>query len=72
MGENIRHDVILKVKVHSLQDNYKNNYNFDSLSFANKFKSADIDQIRTGRVVFSQSSLPNLDISDLSTVKLIL
>ena len=72
MGDTIRHDVILKVKVHSQQDNFNNNYSFDPLSFAKKFKTADIKQIRTCAVVFSQSSLPVSDISALSTVKLIL
>jgi hypothetical protein len=72
LGDNIRHDVILKVKVYSQQDNYNNDYNFHPLRYANKLKIADIDQIRTCAFVFFQSSLPDLDISTLSTVKLIL
>lgn len=72
LGDTIRHDVILKVKVQLQQDNFNNDYNVDPLSLSRKFKTADFDQIKKCAVIFSQSSLPDLDLSVLSTVKLIL
>ncbi len=71
-GDNIRHDVILKVKV-KFQHNYVYpDWTVETCTLSGKTKTADFDQINLRAVQYIQPSFPALDLSTLSTVKLIL
>lgn len=71
-GDNIRHDVILKVKV-KFQHNYANaDWTIETCTLSSKTKTADFDQINLCADQNIQPSFPSLDLSALSTVKLIL
>jgi hypothetical protein len=72
VGDIVRHDVIVKIGLKSQQSNFNNDYTVDPLNFSNKTKAADFNQARSCFDKFAQTSLLALDLSALSTVKLIL
>ena len=72
LGDVARHDVILKIGVQLQQNNFNNDSTINPFTFSNKTKAAEFDQIRSCVVKYPQSSLPALDLSSLSTVKLLL
>ena len=72
LGEIIRHDVILKIGVQLHHSNFNNDYTVDPLNFSNKTKAAVFNQTGSCVVKYAQTSPLALDLSALSTVKLIL
>jgi hypothetical protein len=71
-GDSIRHDVILKIKVQCQHNNLNADWNVDKAAVSSKNKAAEFEQVnlRTDRCI--QSYFPALNLSALSTVKLIL
>jgi len=73
LGDNIRHDVALKVGAKRLQINFKNGFNFTFSKLSTNTQSGVFIQSRTAQElpIFS-SSHSTLNLSFLSTIRLIL
>jgi len=73
LGDIVRHDVTLKTGVQVQHNNFKKNFNSNPFTFARNTQTADFDDLQ--RVCDSKPTpalLPALDLSALSTVRLIL
>ena len=72
LGDIVRHDVIVKVGAQLQHNNFNNSHTIDSFNFSNKSKAAGYDHSTLCVIKYTQSSLPVIDLSALSTVRLIL
>jgi hypothetical protein len=73
LGDIVRHDVTPYVVKHIQQKNFKKELNLTSFQLCYNTQTVDFDQIRILSVVKpNASALPVLDLSVLSTVRLIL
>lgn len=73
LGDIVRHDVTLKIGVQVQHNNFKKHFNGNPFHFSNNTQTADFDYLQ--RVCDSKHTpvlLPALDLSALSTVRLIL
>ena len=73
LGDIVRHDVTPQVVKHIQQKNLKKELNLNAFKLSYNTQTIDFDQIRILTVVKpNTSTLPVLDLSALSTVRLIL
>ena len=73
LGDIVRHDFTPQVCKQLQQKTFKKDFNLNPFQFNNHTQTVDFDQIRTLCVVkHTPSLLPVLDLSALSTVRLIL
>ena len=73
LGDIVRHDLTLKIGDQVQQNNFKKNFNGNPFNFSNSVQTADFAYIKTVCVVQpAPSSYTALDLSSLSTVRLIL
>ena len=73
LGDIVRHDFTPQVCKQLQQKTFKKDFNLNPFQLNNHTQTVDFDQIRTLCVVkLTPSSLPALDLSALSTVRLIL
>lgn len=73
LGDIVRHDFTPQVVKQVQQKTFKKELNLNPFQLNNLTQIVDLDQIRTLCVVkLTPSSLPSLDLSALSTVRLIL
>jgi len=73
LGDNIKHDVVLKVRAKNLRKNLTNSFSFTPLIASNNSLTASFDQFKTKlNIHIFSSSNPTLNLSILSTIRLIL
>ena len=73
LGDMVRHDLTLKIGAQVQHNSFKKNFNGNPFNFSNSVQTAEFDYIKTVCVVQpAPSSFPALDLSALSTVRLIL
>ena len=72
VGGTVRHDVINKIGVSLQQSDINSDHTLDNLNYSNKTKATGFDHAKSWVVKDPRSSLPVLDLSVLSTVRLIL
>jgi hypothetical protein len=73
LGDNTKHDVVLKVRAKILRKNLTNGFSFTPFKLSNNSLAVDYDQFTTKQYfsIFSSSN-PTLNLSILSTIRLIL
>ena len=73
LGDIIRHDVTLKIGAQVQHNNFKKNFNSNPFNFSKNTQAADFDYLQTVYdSKLTPALLPALDLSALSTVRLIL
>ncbi len=73
LGDNIKHDAVLKVRAKTLRNNLTNGFSFTPFKLSNYSLVDDYDRFTTKQyfLIFSSSN-PILNLSILSTIRLIL
>jgi len=73
LGDNTKHDAVLKVSAKTLRKNLTNAFSFTPLISSNNSLTAGFDQFKTKlNIHIFSSSNPTLNLSILSTIRLIL
>ena len=73
LGDNIKHDAVLKIRAKTLRKNLTSDFSYTPLISSNKSLTASFDQFKTKlNIHIFSSSNPTLNLSILSTIRLIL
>lgn len=73
LGDNIDHDAVFKVRAKTLRKNLTNGFSFTPFKLSNNIITASFDQFKTKlNIHIFSSSNPTLNLSILSTIRLIL
>jgi hypothetical protein len=73
LGDNIDHDAVLKVRAQTSRNNLTNGFSFTPFKLSNNSITASFDRFKTKlNIHIFSSSNPTLNLSILSTIRLIL